>query len=65
MMRNQNAQKDLNITCHAKTDNQKPSSNWYLQCASAENYKYDNKRMQLQKVAIFETVNDTESFKYL
>ena len=65
MMRIQNAQKDLNITCHAKTDNQKPSSNWYLQSASAENSKYDNKRMQLQKVAIFETVNDTESFKHL
>ena len=65
MMRIQNAQKDLNIRRHVKTDNQKPSSNWYLQSASAENYKYDNKRMQLQKVAIFETVNDTESFKHL
>ena len=53
MMRNQNAQKDLNITCHAKTDNQKPSSNWYLHCASAKNHKYNDKLMQLQKVAIF------------
>ena len=37
---------------------------WYLHCAYAKNYTY-NKRMQLQKVAIFETVNGTESFKSL